>query len=171
MDPEAVTRLMQSKRRTGKAPALVFIGATDGLAHVAEGVEAGAQEVARAFWPGAVTLLVDAHREIPAKVRKMIAPKNKRIGVRVPEDIIGRQICEAFGGPLLVSSANKANKSGEESPAQVRRTFLGRVDLMLDAEDLRKGHHSSVVDIRDGELTIQRQGLVPEDEIRAVFAG
>ena len=170
MDARAVMNLVQSKRRTGKAPSLVFIDSEKRLGAVADFIEPEVHALASAFWPGGVTILVDPHSDIPSKVKKVILPGSARLGIRVPDDAVVQQICRAFGGPLLVSSANKARKHGEESPAQVRKTFLGKVDIMLDAGDLKEGHQSSVVDVRAGQVKVTRVGLISEEDIQAAVS-
>jgi len=168
----AVGRLLQSKRRTGKAPALVFIADRAMLAQVADEVPPLAERLARAFWPGSLTILFRAHPGLPGKVVKPLLKANGRLGVRIPADPVARRISTEFGRPLLISSANVARKQGSSSPAQVRKNFMGRVDLFVDGGDLPDGGSSTVVRVEDGAYTVTREGRIPEAEIaRRVAAG
>lgn len=169
-EPRAVISLMQSKRRTRTAPSLVFIDSEKRLAEVADAVEAPLMKVARAFWPGPVTILVEPHPDMPPKVRKQLTTAVGRVGVRVPSDPVATEVVRGFGHPLLVSSANRESRQGAESPAQVRKNFIGRVDLMLDAGDLKPGRKSSVVDLRDGQVQVTREGVISAAEIMAVLS-
>ncbi len=167
---KAVTRLLQSKRRTRKAPSLVFVGDRGMLDAVAGDVDPLAGKLAEQLWPGQVTILFDAHPDLPRRVVKQLCKANGKLGVRVPEDGPARQVVRQLGRPVLVSSANKERKAGAGSPAQVRKTFRGQVDLFLDAGDLAPGTSSTVVDVRDGQLVVTRPGAVSQEQIDAIQA-
>lgn len=165
---KAVTRLLQSKRRTRTAPSLVFVADRDMLASVAGDIDPLAGELADRLWPGQLTILFDAHPDLPRRVVKQLCKANGKLGVRVPVDGPARQVVRRLGRPVLVSSANKERKAGAGSPAQVRKTFRGQVDLFLDAGDLAPGPSSTVVDVRDGQLVVTRPGAVSQEQIDAV---
>ena len=166
-DEAAVMRLFQSKRRVGKAPSLVFVDSEATLREVADGVEPAALDLARRFWPGPLTVLFDPNPELPRKVTKALSKANGKLGVRIPDDALCQAIAAAFGHPLLVSSANREKRHGESSPAQVRQTFLGRVDLFVDAGDLREEPSSTVVEVEGGKVRVVREGAIGAD----AFAG
>lgn len=168
-DPGAVTHLLQSKRRVGKAPALVFVANDQMLNEVAAEVSAPARRLVDAFWPGALTILFKANPNLPRKVVKQLVRANGHLGVRVPDDPIGRGIVEAFGGPVLVSSANRENKAGASSPAQVRKNFVHRVDLFVEAGDLTGEQRSTVVEIDGSNVRVTRQGAITEEQINVVL--
>jgi len=164
----AVARLIQSKRRTAKAPALVFVANEAMLAVVAAEIPEPARTLARRFWPGSVTLLFAAHPDLPQKVVKPLTKANGRLGVRVPANVVARRIVSEFGGPLLISSANVASKQGSASPAQVRKNFMGKVDLFVDAGDLVPSGASTVVWVEHQACKVTRPGLISAEEIHAV---
>ena len=161
----AVTRLLQSKRRTKKAPSLVFVDGLAMLSKVTDQIDPVAEKLASRLWPGPLTILVDAHPDLPSKVTKQLCQANGKLGVRVPDDLLLRQVIKKFGRPLLVSSANKEKKSGAGSPAQVRKNFVSRVDLFVDAGDLPPSASSTVVDVSDGKIVITRPGALSQEQI------
>jgi L-threonylcarbamoyladenylate synthase len=169
MDEAAVTRLMQSKRRTRKAPALIFIDSEERLKEVAAQVDPAALRLARRFWPGPLTLLFEAHPDLPAKVARQLVHGDGRLGVRIPGDAVAHAVVEALQAPVLVSSANREARAGAESPAQVRKNFMGRVDLLLDAGDLKPCKASTVVEVLGGgALQVIREGALDPQELQRV---
>ena len=74
-------------------------------------------------------------------------------------------------GLISVSSANREKKAGAGSAAQVRKNFLGRVDLFVDAGDLKPAPSSTVVDLIDGKPVLTRPGALSEDEILRAAQG
>ena len=167
---DAVLGLMQSKRRTKKTPALVFIDDRARLAELAREVPSRARALAEALWPKPLTIRIKLSDAYPRKVIKELGGKKAKVGVRVPADALARKTVATLGRPLLVSSANRQKKAGEGSLAQVRQTFHTRVDILVDAGDLKKPGSSTVIDIVDGALSIERPGLVSAAELDGVLA-
>ena len=167
---KAVSKLLQSKRRTRKAPSLVFVSDEEMLSEVVETVDEERRAILRHFWPSSLTILFDASDDLPRKVVKPLTKANGRLGVRIPDDPIAYAVVEEFGRPLLVSSANKEKKHGAGSPAQVRKNFFSKIALFVDAGDLPPGDSSTVVDLVNGELKVLREGAVKVGEIERVLA-
>lgn len=162
---DAVINLMQSKRKTSKSPSLVFIKNMAALADVVESVDPLVEKIAADFWPGPLTILFYPSDSIPKKVAKQLTKANGHIGVRMPDDDLVQQLLEAFGGPLLVSSANKEKRHGESSPAQVRKTFVSQVDFFVDEGDLVPHSASTIIGVHDGAIEIKREGAITAEQL------
>ncbi|MBW2529777.1 MAG: L-threonylcarbamoyladenylate synthase [Deltaproteobacteria bacterium] len=162
---DAVMQLMRSKGRVSKAPALVFIDGEEQLSTVAEEIDPVALQLGRALWPQPLTIRVLPSPELPKKVFKQLGGAKSRIGVRIPSEPLVRAVVASVGSPLLVSSANRERKSGASSPAQVRKTFANQVDLFVDQGDLSPGAVSTVVDVRDGKVKVERPGAISDAQL------
>jgi L-threonylcarbamoyladenylate synthase len=165
---QAVSHLLQSKRRIGWAPTLVFVKDESMLSHVAATVCPLAKRMINAFWPGPLTILFEANPELPKKVARALTKANGKLGVRVPDHPVLQQVLSACDRPLFVSSANVTSRSGSSSPAQVRKNFVGRVDVFIDAGDLQPSPASTVIDVTDDQVQVTRPGVIPDQEIRRV---
>ncbi len=164
-DEDAVMSLMQAKRRISKAPSLVFVADETMLAQVTDDLDPKASQLMKALWPGPLTIRFDASRDLPRQVRKILVKATGKVGVRVPDEDLVRQVVEALGRPVFVSSANKENKHGETSPAQIRQNFFGRIALFVDAGDLKPGDSSTVVEVKGGKVKVIREGFVPAEKV------
>lgn len=162
---DAVLRLMASKGRIRKAPALVFIDDDAQLEAVAHQLDPVALRLGQALWPQPLTIRVKPNPELPPKVLKQLGGAKSMIGVRIPGDDLLRALVRAVGRPLLVSSANKVKKSGESSPAQVRKSFAATVDIFVDQGDLRPEPSSTVIDVKDGAVVVERAGAISTEAI------
>lgn len=165
---QAVMSLVQSKRRAGKAPSLVLIPSRSALKKgLVEDIPAAAYPLMDTFWPGALTLLFRPGPELPNKVlRTLGAHKDGRLGVRLCSGEPSLAIVRAFGGPVLITSANLAKKVGSTSPAQIRKNFNHTVDLLVDAGDLPAAEPSTVVDPELGfPAMVHRAGVISADEV------
>lgn len=167
---QAVNRLLQSKRRTRTAPSLVFVDSQKMLSQVASDIDPVAERLATVLWPGYLTILFDANPKLPEKVIKQLVKANGKIGVRIPESSLVTELVSTFGRPILVSSANREKKHGESSPAQVRKNFVSRVDLFIDAGDLQAAPSSTVVSVDQGKVVVTRLGSISEEQIAQKLA-
>ena len=167
--PEAITAMLQAKRRVGNAPALVFLPDARWVDKVAESVSDPARKLMKAFWPGPVTLLFEASKDLHPKVRKPLTKAKGWLGVRVPDDPFCLAVARAFGRPLLVSSANLASKHGAHSLAQVKKNFCHTVDLLVDAGDITPSENSTLVDVTTATPSVVRAGAIPEEKVLAAL--
>jgi L-threonylcarbamoyladenylate synthase len=170
LSADAVMKLMQSKRRAEHHPALVFVTDAKMLRQVVAEVPPVAQKLAKAFWPGPLTLLLDLRPDLPPKVTKTLTRATGKVGVRAPACAVAARVVRDFGSPLLVSSANLERKAGSNSLAQVRKNFQQRLTVCVDAGDLPEGKPSTLVEITDGEWRISREGAISREQIEAALA-
>lgn len=167
---DAVMRLFQSKRRVHKAPCLVFIDDISSLHKVSDTVDPVALALTKKLWPAPLTILFSASKNLPRRVVRELTKANGKLGIRIPQNPLSQQVVESFGGPLLVSSANRGQKSGETSPAQVRQNFLGRIDYFIDAGDLNRVPSSTVIDIENNAIDFVRLGAISRETIEGIAA-
>jgi L-threonylcarbamoyladenylate synthase len=167
---DAVMRLMQSKRRAGHHPALVFVADVAMLGQVVAEVPEAAARLAAAFWPGPLTLLLDLRDDLPPKVAKTLTRATGKVGVRAPSCTVAARVVREFGGPLLISSANLERKAGAGSLAQVRKNFQQKLAVCVDAGDLREGPPSTLVEIDADGWRVAREGAIAREAIEAALA-
>ena len=169
--PSAVTAMIHAKRRIKNAPALVLLPDRSWADKVASYISPDAHRLMASFWPGPVTLLFKAGDSLHPKVRKPLTKAKGWLGVRVPEDDVSSMVIAAFGGPVLVSSANLAKKTGAHSLAQVKKNFGRTVNLLVDAGDLSPGEKSTLVDVSNGAVSVVRSGAIAKASILEALAG
>jgi len=167
--PKAVTALLQAKRRVKNAPSLVFVPDEASVSNVVDAVSEGARRLIRKFWPGPLTLLFEAGEQLDPKLRKPLTKAKGWLGVRMPEDEVSLGAVRAFGRPVLVTSANLADKGGAHSVAQIKKNFGRTVDLLVDRGDVAQAARSTLVDVSDGMPKIVRAGAIGEDRIAAAL--
>ncbi len=162
---DAVMRLMQAKSRIKAAPALVFIENASDLDTVAEEIPELARKIASELWPQPVTIRAKPSSELPQKVLKQLGGKKVRLGLRTPAGGLAQEVLKAVGSPLLVSSANRQKKAGDSSSAQVTKTFGRHIDLFINSGDLSPEAASTIVNIENEAVVIERHGAVDEATI------
>jgi L-threonylcarbamoyladenylate synthase len=129
---------------------------------VAQVVPALARRLMARYWPGALTLVLRAHADLP----DALTAGTGTIGVRMPGHPVARALVSALGGPVTAPSANR---HGEASPRTAEEVIAGlddRVDLVLDGGETAGGPASTLLDLTRTPPVVLRAGavlLVPDD--------
>jgi L-threonylcarbamoyladenylate synthase len=159
--PAAVARVFQVKGRAAER-ALPLIAADRQQVTAQLGpLSATSARLAERFWPGPLTLLVAAPRELAREV----TGGTGRVGVRVPANDVARAICRAVGRPLTATSANLSGEPPTADPDLVERALGDRIDLLIDTGPARGGAASTIVDVTGAEPVLVRAGAVAWDDI------
>jgi L-threonylcarbamoyladenylate synthase len=123
--------------------------------------------LAQKFWPGALTLLVDASQRLPLKVT---AGKG-RVALRWPNSKIVCSIIGETGWPVTGTSANISGYPSCSNAAELVEQLGDRIPLILDCGETGGMLSSTIVNLRGDEWQIVREGVISEDEIRQVLVG
>lgn len=157
----AIQRLGQSKRRAKNHPALVLIEDLAAAREIVDGTTwSTTRRLAERLWPRPLTLVLPPSNALPAKVRKILTRATGKLGIRVPDDALASAVLRAFGGPLLLSSANLEQKPGASSAATIRQRFAGTIDVWVDAGDVQPGPPSTIVEVTEEAWKVVRDGSI-----------
>jgi L-threonylcarbamoyladenylate synthase len=116
--------------------------------------------LARRFWPGPLTIIVQASARVPRKV----TGNTGRLAVRQPRGKIASALIAALNQPLISTSANISGSPTCRSGIEVFGTMDGRLDLVLDGGAC-SGAGATTVDITEPYWKIIREGAIGEKEI------
>lgn len=159
--------IFEAKRRPSGKPVAWLVDSVDALDDFGANVPEGVRRLARAYWPGALTIVVEASEAVPAA----FASEQGTIGLRMPANQTALRLIRGVGSPLAVSSANI---SGEESPkelSQVSSDLLASVGSCVADCEKRTGTASTVLSCVGGKVRILREGAIGADEIEAFLQG
>src|SRR5262249_26935794 len=144
LDAAAVRRIYEAKGRPSFNPLIVHVADDAGArAIVAEWPERAAR-LARAFWPGPLTLVLPKRDIVPAQVTAGL----DAVAVRVPAHPVALALLRAASLPVAAPSANRSNRLSPTTARHVERSLGDRVDLILDAGATSVGIESTVLDLR-----------------------
>jgi L-threonylcarbamoyladenylate synthase len=121
--------------------------------------------LAHKFWPGALTLVVDATDRLPLKV----TGNTGRVALRWPNSQITSAIIDAIGGPITGTSANLSGFPSCTNAQQIVKQLGERLPLILDSGDTGAILASTIVRIEGERWTIVREGALPESELHAAL--
>lgn len=129
-------------------------------------VPEGVHVLARAFWPGALTLIVKASDRVPRFMRAA----DGTVALRASASPVVQALVRACGSPLAVTSANTHGAPAPASFAQVEARILAGVDAAIDAGETVCHDASTIASLLDGELDIIRQGALSAADIESALA-
>lgn len=165
---EAVARLYAAKGRPSFNPLIAHAASLE-LAQ-REGVfSQQALSLAAAFWPGPLTLIVDAAPD--GTVSDLARAGLDSIALRVPVHPVAQALLTKFGAPLVAPSANPSGKISPTSAGHVAEDMADKVDLILNGGPCMAGIESTIIDARGDQPALLRPGSLAASKIDAVWPG
>jgi len=155
-NPAAVRRIFAVKGRPADNPIIVHIADAADLSSVARRVTPLAAKLARRWWPGPLTLVLEAAGDLPSVTTGGLST----VAVRVPDHPVALAVLHASGLALAAPSANRSGRPSPTTAAHVLADLHGDVALVLDAGPSRVGIESTVVDARGERPVVLRPGAV-----------
>jgi len=165
LDPAAVERVYEIKQRPADMPLLVLISRSAQLSELAERVPLMAQLLMERFWPGRLTLILEARPHLPAR----LTAGSGKIGIRLAAHPVARALVEAHAKPITGTSANLSGGSGCRQITELDPRIARQVDLILDGGVLKGGVGSTVVDVTEEIPVVIREGEISRPEILAAI--
>jgi len=118
--------------------------------------------LAHKFWPGALTIVIDATHRLPLKV----TGNSGRVALRWPDSRITSALVDAVGGPITGTSANLSGFPSCTSAEQIVKQLDDRLPLVLDSGDTGAILASTIVRVNGDDWTIVREGAIPDSDIQ-----
>lgn len=161
----AVAALLAAKGRGREMPPPVLVPSPRTVDGLAIDVPAYARDLMRAFWPGALTLVLKAQPSL----RWDLGETNGTVAVRMPADDTTLMVLSETG-PLAVTSANRTGEAAALTCADAVAALGPAVSVYLDGGTAPGGEASTIVDCTRADPVILRHGALNPDQLRGVLA-
>ena len=166
LDAQAVARIFQAKGRPHFDPLIVHAPSAQVALALASEVPPAARQLAEAFWPGPLTLVLPRSPQVP----DLVCSGLPTVGLRVPRHPLTQALLEAFGGPLAAPSANRFGQSSPTRPAHVQAQLGHKLCYLLDGGPAQVGLESTIVAFPPGEAPmLLRLGGLSQQQIEATL--
>ena len=163
-DGAAVAALLAAKGRGRDMPVPVLVGSWHTIQGLVYSVPNSAKELIRAFWPGALSLVV---RQAPS-LQWDLGDANGTVMLRMPLHRVAIELLREVG-PMAVSSANVSGSPPAVDADQARVQLGDLVDVYLDAGAVQQRAASTIVDLTGAAPRILRPGPVSTERIAEVL--
>ena len=165
LDGAAVAKIFQIKGRPAHNPVIVHVSDLEMAKSCASDWPASADKLAKAFWPGPLTLVLPRAKEIPDNV----TAGGVTVGVRWPGHPLIQAVIRACGFPLAAPSANLSTQISPTNAEHVRKQLGGKISLIVDGGQSQVGIESTVVDLTVSPPEILRPGMIHAESLAAVI--
>lgn len=160
----AVRRIFEVKNRPLENPVIVHVVGEEMARSCAAQWSPEASQLAAAFWPGPLTLVLPKSSWIPEEV----TAGGRTVGIRWPSHPLMQRIIREAGFPLAAPSANRANEISPTTAQHVYASLSGRIPMVVDGGASHVGIESTVVDLSVRPPRVLRPGIIHEESLSAV---
>lgn len=167
LDALAVERIFEVKGRPPTSPLIVHVDSVDMARTLTAEWPQAAENLARAFWPGPLTLVIHKHAQIPDNVTAGLPS----VGLRQPDHPVAAALIREARVPIAAPSANRFTGLSPTTAEHVLKSLGTQVDLILDDGPCRIGIESTVLSLTGSRPRLLRPGMISREEIEAVVGG
>ena len=165
LDASAVARIYAIKGRPAHNPIIVHVADKTMARRCVREWPAAAEKLARAFWPGPLTLVLPKADDIP----DIVTAGGPTVGVRWPAHPFVPAVIRECGFPLAAPSANRSNQLSPTTAEHVRKQLGGRLRWLVDGGPAPVGIESTVLDLTTHPPQILRPGMIHAEALAAVI--
>ncbi|HUA37857.1 MAG TPA: L-threonylcarbamoyladenylate synthase [Candidatus Sulfopaludibacter sp.] len=169
-DGDAVAKIFQIKGRPAKNPVIVHVASVEMAKRCVVDWPVDADKLARAFWPGPLTLVLPRLKEIP----DIVTAGGPTVGVRWPSHPFIQAVIRECNFPLAAPSANLSGRISPTTAEHVRKQLGDKISLIIDGGQSQVGIESTVLDLtplwraKAGLPEILRPGMIHRGSLVAV---
>ena len=162
---QAVARIFEAKERPQFNPLIVHVNSIEAAQLYVEWPDQ-ADRVARAFWPGPLTLVLPLRKD--AGLSPLVTAGLPTLAIRVPAHPVAQALLAAFGGPVAAPSANPSGRISPTNAAHVEAGLGGRIAAILEGGSCDVGIESTILGLSDAP-TLLRPGGLPVEALEAAL--
>lgn len=161
----AVRKIFAAKERPYDHPLIVHIAEIEHLENWGRNISQQVYQVAQAFWPGPLTIIVKKQPE----VLDIVTGWQDTIGLRIPRHPIALALLNTFNSGIAAPSANKFTHISPTTAEAVSEELGDQVDLVLDGGDCEVGLESTILDMSGDVPTILRPGMITGEMLEEII--
>jgi L-threonylcarbamoyladenylate synthase len=165
-DAQAVARIYAAKDRPSFNPLIAHVDSIQAALLQGE-FDDTAHRLAKAFWPGPLTLVVPVAKS--CTISDLARAGLDSVGLRVPAHLLAHALLAQVGRPVAAPSANRSGRISPTEAEHVLEDLNGRIDAVLDGAPAIVGVESTIVACLGGPPCLLRPGGVPREAIEALL--
>jgi L-threonylcarbamoyladenylate synthase len=163
LNEKAVTKIFEIKGRPRLNPVIVHVASLEMAKRCVNDFPPPAQQLARAFWPGPLTLVLPRAQAIS----KIVTAGGETVGVRWPSHPLIQAVIRKCDFPLAAPSANLSNQISPTNAQHVYKQLNGKIPVIVDGGQSGVGIESAVLDLTVSPPQILRPGMIHAESLVA----
>ena len=165
LDEEAVAKIFLAKGRPQDNPLILHICGAEQMELFCHHIPQSAYDLARAFWPGPLTIVLPARDVVPRRTTGGL----DTVAVRCPDNVVTREIIRLSGVPIAAPSANISGKPSTTTAEHVLHDHNGKIAAIVDGGPCRVGVESTIVDLTEERPRLLRPGGIGPEQLLEVL--
>ncbi|MEE1086303.1 MAG: L-threonylcarbamoyladenylate synthase [Schaedlerella sp.] len=165
LDEEAAKKTYEAKGRPSDNPLIVHIAELSALDKIAAYIPETTMELAHQFWPGPLTMIFNKTEIVPYGTTGGL----DTVAVRMPSDLIAKELILAAGGYVSAPSANTSGRPSPTTVAHVKEDLDGKIEMILDGGSVDIGLESTILDMTVKPPMILRPGAITAEMIEEII--
>ena len=163
---QSINNVYLAKSRSFSSPLIALLSSVDKVEEVAYVSDKNLlKKLAKAFWPGALTVILKRKKHIPS----IMVSGGDTIGVRIPNLDLAIKIIDLAGGILATTSANISGEATPKSYDELSEAIKSKVDILIDSGKCKLGEASTIIDLTSDVPKILRKGAISIEEIEKII--
>jgi L-threonylcarbamoyladenylate synthase len=158
---KAVIQIFQIKNRPLFNPLIVHIKSIEYLNVIATNIPPIAYQLAKQFWPGPLTLVL----EKKSNISDVVTSGKNTVGVRIPSHPIALALLEELDFPLAAPSANPFGYISPTTSEHVRSQLGDKIAYILEGGSCERGIESTIIGFENNKPILYRVGAISNEEI------
>ncbi len=159
LNAQAVEKIFQVKGRPADNPLILHIASPDWMSRYCENIPPEAWTVAKAFWPGALTLILEAKDNIPT----IVTANLPTVGLRCPNHPLALQLIKHCDLPLAAPSGNLSGKPSPTTAHAMFEDMEGKIPAIFDGGSCSVGVESTILAFSPCPTVLRLGGVSIED--------
>ncbi len=164
LDEQAVLRIFAAKGRPQDNPLILHIADAGQMELFCEDIPPVAYELAEAFWPGPLTLVLKCKSIVPKRTTAGL----DTVAIRCPDNAVTRAIIAAAGVPVAAPSGNLSGRPSPTNAAHMVEDMDGKIEAIVDGGSCGIGVESTILDLTVTPPRLLRPGGMPVEKLAEI---
>ena len=165
LNEEAVAHIFEAKGRPQDNPLILHIPSADHLERYCKEIPLTAYQLAEAYWPGPLTMILKRKPIVPDVVTAGL----DTVGMRCPSHPVCHAILEAADIPVAAPSGNTSGRPSPTTAAHMWEDMDGKIDAIVDGGPCSVGVESTIIDLTETPARLLRPGGITLEQLETVL--
>lgn len=165
LDEMAAKKIYAAKGRPSDNPLIVHIAEIGSLKELAVDIPESAYQLANAFWPGPLTMILKKRMAVPYGTTGGL----NTVAIRMPDNPIALELIKRSERVIAAPSANSSGKPSPTLAKHVKRDLSGKIDMIVDGGRATIGLESTIVDLTSEVPLILRPGYITKEMLQNII--
>ena len=163
LNPEAVSHIFQAKGRPQDNPLILHIPEASWLERYCKEIPLTAYQLAQAFWPGPMTMILKRKDIVP----DVVTAGMDTVGMRCPSHLLCREIIALAQVPVAAPSGNTSGRPSPTTAEHMLEDMNGKIDAIVDGGPCSVGVESTIIDLTCQPPRLLRPGGITLEQLES----